>query len=104
MEYILFSASHISNLSDWISIIRGKTLYDYERTLRSMRWRKSLNNNRNIIINDIDLCTNVDGKIMELPTNGYLNLTFEMQRKFLMLGNLSLRNENCNNKEYPFGN
>ena len=62
-----------------------------------MKLKKSLNNDELNIDNVIDLCTNVDGKIMESLMNGYWSLTFGMQKKFLMLGKLSLRNRSCVN-------
>ena len=59
--------------------------------------RSSINDGLNID-NVIDLCTNVDGKITESLMNGYQSLTFRTQKKFLMLGNSSLRNRSCVNK------
>jgi len=39
---------------------------------------------------------------MELWTNGYQNPIYAMQKKFLMLGNLSLKNRNCEGNKLSF--
>jgi len=39
---------------------------------------------------------------MELWMNGYQNPIYATQKKFLMLGNLSLKNRNCKNKKLSF--
>jgi len=72
------------------------------RTQKNMKLKKLWNNDELRFITEIDLCTNVDGRTTELQMNGYQNLTYEMQKKFLTLGNLSLRNKNCKNKTRTF--
>jgi len=39
---------------------------------------------------------------MELRMNGYQNPIYAMQKKFLMLGNLSLKTRNCEGKNFHF--
>jgi len=64
MGFILFSVLLTLNHSERIPLRTERTYLVYKKALMNMKSRKSWNNEENVIIKNIDLCTNVDGKIM----------------------------------------
>ena len=102
MASTLSSVSHISNHSGPTLIKSGKTYNLYEKIRRNTKSRRSWNNERNNITRDISSCTNADGRIMELLTNGYQNHTFGMLRRFSTHGNSRGRNQEHGNNATHF--
>ena len=89
MAFILCSASCIPNDSGPTLIKNGWTYNPFEKIQKNMKLKKSWSSERNTIAKDTGLCTNANGKIKGLPTNGYWSLIFGMQRKLLTHGNSS---------------
>jgi len=82
--------------NDWLdlkSLCKNPEEYEVEEIVE--QWQVKIHNWNQPMYN-------VDGRTMELQMNGYQNLTYAMQREFLMLGNLSLRNKNCESRTTNF--
>ena len=71
MALIPCSASRIPNDSGPTLIKNGRTYNLFERIQKNTKSKKSWSSERNAIAKDTGLCTNADGKIKGLPSNGY---------------------------------
>ena len=92
MALILCSALRIPNDSGPTLIKNRRTYNPFERIQKNMKLKKSWSSKRNAIAKDTGLCTNADGKIKGLLTNGYQSLISGMWRKLLTHGNSSRKN------------
>ena len=92
MAFIPCSASRIPNDSGPTLIKNRRTYNPFERIQKNTKLKKSWSSERNALAKDTGLCTNADGKIKGLPSNGHRSLTFGTRRKLLTHGNSSRKN------------